>query len=150
MAIARGAGTEIIRTISFEDIDSTIQTAIIGVQHHIYTVLSVIAYCDGLQAAGNLFYLYLLGWDAKAGASQQRHTMWAQSFSAIGETAVWNDKFSFTGVEATGVSGAMSSVAEQDALADQGGSATQNLEFGSTHASDAFEVVLTYIDQNNS
>ena len=45
MAIARGAGTEIIRTAMFEDIDSTTQKLIIGEQHHIYTVLSIVICC---------------------------------------------------------------------------------------------------------
>ena len=38
MAIARGAGTEIIRCQHFEDIDSTVKKIIIGEQHHIYTI----------------------------------------------------------------------------------------------------------------
>ena len=42
MAISRGAGTEIIRSASFEQVESTAQTLIQGVQHHIYTVLSII------------------------------------------------------------------------------------------------------------
>ena len=45
MAIARGAGTEIIRSAQFEDVANTAQNIIIGVQHHIYTVLSVTAQC---------------------------------------------------------------------------------------------------------
>ena len=43
MAIARGAGTEIIRSHAFEDI-STDTHLIIGVQHHIYTVLNIVVY----------------------------------------------------------------------------------------------------------
>ena len=53
MAISRGAGTEIIRTIHF-DYDggnTTDQQLIIGVQHHIYTVLSIVCYAD--QTASN-------------------------------------------------------------------------------------------------
>ena len=46
MAIARGAGTEIIRSASFEAVDDTQQVLIYGVQHHIYTVLSIIARCN--------------------------------------------------------------------------------------------------------
>ena len=49
MAIARGAGTEIIRTAHFEDVDNA-QALIIGEQHHIYTVLSIIVCCRALDA----------------------------------------------------------------------------------------------------
>ena len=42
MAIARGAGTEIIRAHHFENITNSDKILIFGVQHHIYTVLSII------------------------------------------------------------------------------------------------------------
>ena len=63
MAIARGAGTEIIRTAMFEDIDSTTQKLIIGEQHHIYTVLSIVICCASIQAAGNQININLQGYD---------------------------------------------------------------------------------------
>ena len=55
MAISRGAGTEIIRTIHFDydASNTTDQQLIIGVQHHIYTVLSVICYADQTQTNSN-------------------------------------------------------------------------------------------------
>ena len=59
MAIARGAGTEIIRTAMFEDIDSTATKLIIGEQHHIYTVLSIIITCAAVQTAGNQIQINL-------------------------------------------------------------------------------------------
>ena len=46
MAIARGAGTEIIRCAQFEDIINSDVTLIYGEKHHIYTVLSIIIYCS--------------------------------------------------------------------------------------------------------
>ena len=65
MAIARGAGTEIIRTIYADDIDSTDTILIFGVQHHIYTVLNVTFIAETWQASGNKVRLFVLGWDAK-------------------------------------------------------------------------------------
>ena len=43
MAIARGAGTEIIRSVHFEYIasETASKLLILGEQHHIYTVLSL-------------------------------------------------------------------------------------------------------------
>ena len=52
MAIARGAGTEIIRTAKFADVDSTVTTLITGVQHHIYTVLSIVVQCESTATPG--------------------------------------------------------------------------------------------------
>ena len=63
MAIARGAGTEIIRSASFEDIDATLQKLIVGEQHHIYTVLSFVVHCVSLNATTDRFGLYLYGYD---------------------------------------------------------------------------------------
>ena len=70
MAIARGAGTEIIRCTLLEDADDQQQEIIIGEQHHIYTVLSVISYCISVSGA-ETGHLKLEGWDSFAGASAQ-------------------------------------------------------------------------------
>ena len=55
MAIARGAGTEIIRSAQFEyeAANTTATNLLIGVQHHIYTIISII-FCDNQAAAGTL------------------------------------------------------------------------------------------------
>ena len=66
-----------------------------------------------------------------------------------GQTFVWNDKFSFNGHEPTGVSGAMDSIVKQDAIADQGGVA-QYLWANTSNADDNFEILISYIDQNNA
>jgi hypothetical protein len=63
---------------------------------------------------------------------------------------VFNDKFSFNGYEPTGVSSALSTAVEQDAIADQGGSTAQQLQFYTDGASTTYDVSITYIDQNNS
>ena len=61
MAISRGAGTEIIRSICLEEVDSTVSDLIVGVQHHIYTVLSVTFYAASLSAEGNYVRMKILG-----------------------------------------------------------------------------------------
>ena len=149
MAIARGAGTEIIRTIYADDIDDTDTTLIFGVQHHIYTVLSVTFVAETWQAAGNTLRLFVVGWDAKGGTSGQSFNIFKQSMTA-GETFIWNDKFSFNGHEPTGISGAMDSIVKQDAIADQGQNTTQKLMLQSSHASTSYDVTVTFIDQNNA
>ena len=70
MAIARGAGTEIIRAHHFEDMDAA-TVVIVGVQHHIYTVLSIIVCCRALDASTDMAQLYLTGYDSHAGTTAQ-------------------------------------------------------------------------------
>ena len=149
MAISRGAGTEIIRTAHFEDIDINMQKLIIGEQHHIYTVLSVTVYCHTIQATTNDWSLYMNGYDSKAGTSAQIHNLIGANIQPT-ETFVWNDKFSFNGHEPTDFAGPMDSVSKQNAIADQASSVAQYLYCKSTHADDNFEVNITYIDQNNA
>ena len=149
MAIARGAGTEIIRSAHFEDIDGS-TPLIFGVQHHIYTVLSVIAYPNALNASGDTLDLYILGYDAEAGTSQQAIYLLNQPIASAGDTFVWNDKFSFNGHEPVDFTGPMDSIVKQDAIADQGSAVPQKLMCTSSHASDSFEVTVTFIDQNNA
>ena len=151
MAIARGAGTEIIRSAHFHDIDgSAAHKIIFGVQHHVYTVLSVIVHCVSLQAVANIIDLNILGYDTKAGTTSIAMKIFRQHISA-GSTFVWNDKFSFNGHEPTDFTGPLDSIAKQDAIADQGeASKPQYLTLGSSHASDVFQAHVTYIDQNNA
>ena len=67
----------------------------------------------------------------------------------VGETYVWNDKFSFFGVEPTGISGTGPTAdAYQEALAAQGGSARQAFQFLVTDAADNYDVTCTYLDQD--
>ena len=149
MAIARGVGTEIIRSAHFEDVDSSSKILIFGVQHHIYTVLSVVAKCVNLQAAGNQGFMYLQGYDSVAGTTAQPLHILEYDLVA-GETFVWNDKFSFNGHEPTDFTGPMDSIVKQDAVADQGSSVAQKLYWYTTHADDGCDVLVTYIDQNNA
>ena len=149
MAIARGAGTEIIRSIHLEDVDSTASTLIFGVQHHIYTVLSIIVCANSIQAAGNYVNVNILGYDSKGGTTAQTNKILQQDMQ-LDQTFVFNDKFSFNGHEPTDFTGPMDSIAKQDAIADQGSSVAQKLMIWAQHADDSFEVTCTFIDQNNA
>ena len=149
MAIARGAGTEIIRTAMFEDIDSTTQKLIIGEQHHIYTILSIVICAISIQAAGNQININLQGYDSKGGTTDE--TMRLFRWQAVAnDTFVWNDKFSFNGYEPTNFTGPLDDATKQDAVADQGSSVAQKLQFSASSASSYYDVTVTYIDQNNA
>mgnify|MGYP001162306372 FL=1 len=72
MAISRGAGTEIIRTVHYhyDSSNTTVQTLILGEQHHIYTVLSIICYVDYATSSSNdSLQVYLSALDSLDGAS---------------------------------------------------------------------------------
>ena len=148
MAIARGAGTEIIRTHLFNALGASAKTIIQGVQHHIYTVLSVTAYCVA-RSGSQYGYLNLIGYDAGGGLTAQTKQL-ARLSNNVGETFVWNDKFSFNGFEPTNFTGPMDDATKQNAIADQGSSVAQTLKIHAEHASDGFDVTCTFIDQNNA
>ena len=147
MAIARGAGTEIIRSIHLEDCSDTDRPIIYGQQHHIYTVLSVICFADGLNAAGDYVRMYLYGYDSHGGTVGQRHYIFRQDMQ-LNQTFVFNDKFSFNGFSPTGVSTAYDTATEHNAVADQGG-AVQELRFECESDAD-YNILVTYVDQNNA
>ena len=149
MAIARGAGTEIIRSIQLEAVDDNQRPLIMGIQHHIYTVLSVSCYAAGLNAAGDWVRMFLTGYDSHGGTTAQSLFIFLQDMQPY-ETFVWNDKFSFNGYEPVDFAGPMDSAAKQDALADQGSGVAQNLYIAAEHSGDNVDVFCTYIDQNNS
>ena len=149
MAIARGAGTEILRSAHFEDVNSTNQILIMGVQHHIYTVLSVIVQCRTLATAGNYIRMGVRGYDSKGGTTGQDIYIFLQEMQ-VGQSFVWNDKFSFNGFEPIDFSGPLDDATKQDAIADQGSGVAQNLFINSEASGDTFDVTVTYIDQNNA
>ena len=149
MAIARGAGTEIIRNYSADGVNSTGRILIYGVQHHIYTVLSIMVHALTIQADGNWTQCYLVGYDSVGGTSAQSMILFKQEMS-VTNTFIWNDKFSFNGTEPTDFTGPMDDATKQDAIADQATSTATLLKLGTEHASDAFNVFCTYIDQNNA
>lgn len=152
MAISRGAGTEIIRSAHFRDINNTATDIIIGEQHHIYTVLSFIIHTQTWQASGNYFQLKVVGYDAKHLTNDTGQSIIVcQRDMNVTETFVWNDKFSFNGYEPTDaeVTNPLSTVAEQNAIADQGSSTAQKLVIVTENSADGAHVHVTYIDQNN-
>jgi hypothetical protein len=149
MAISRGSGTEVIRCVTLKEIDSTGRPMIVGVQHHIYTVLSIIVYAQAVNAAGDYVSCYLTGYDANAGTSGENMNIFLQDMSAQ-QTFVFNEKFSFNGYEPVDFTGPMDDATKQDAIADQGSSVGQKLQINGEHASDNFNVYCTFIDQNNS
>ncbi len=150
MAISRGAGTEIIRSAWFEDVNDVEQKLIIGEQHHIYTVLSITICCLASNTPGtNIMYLRLKGYDSKGGTTAQEFRLlnWVMG---VNDTFVWNDKFSFNGYEPTNFTGPLDDTTKQNAIADQGSGVAQFLACSATHASDLCDIGITYIDQNNA
>ena len=149
MAIARGAGTEIIRSAHFEDITDDVQILIEGVQHHIYTVLSIVIFANAVNSNASNAQIYLVGYDSFGGTSGQNIELFYAE-PQISETFVWSDKFSFNGCEPTDFSGAMDSAADQDLIADQAVATSQVLRLAPSNASDDYNVIVTFIDQNNA
>ena len=147
MAIARGAGTEIIRSAQFHDISNATNTKlIIGEQHHIYTILTVSIYCVSnvspftVQGALN-------GWDADNSATADMILF--KSSIAAGQTYVWDNKISFNGTHPTGHSGTMDSIAKQNLIADQASTTSSYFWIDTGSNSDSLSAFITYIDQNN-
>ena len=54
------------------------------------------------------------------------------------------------GVEPTNFTGPLDDATKQDAVADQGSSVAQRLEFTPSSASSYYDLTLTFIDQNNA
>ena len=150
MAISRGAGTEIIRSAWFEDVNDVEQKLIIGEQHHIYTVLSITICCLASNTPGtNIMYFRLKGYDSKGGTTAQEFRLlnWVMG---VNDTFVWNDKFSFNGYEPTNFTGPLDDVTKQNAVADQGSSVAQKLRIYVSDSSADVDIIVTYIDQNNA
>jgi len=121
-----------------------------GVQHHIYTVLSIIVHAAVIQSAGNWIEVLILGYDAgPGGATAQEIPIFRQDMN-LNETFVWNDKFSFNGHEPVDFTGNIDSIVKQDAIADQGSAVPQKLMAQAEHGSDGFDISVTFIDQNNA
>jgi hypothetical protein len=155
MAIVRTAGTEIIRTAWFEDINNSSNvTLIVGEQHHIYTVLSITVALSTASSttSENRLYTKFYGFDAYTGTSYEEMSIFATPEMLLHETFVWNDKFSFNGFEPnwSGGSGGMTTAAEQNLIADQGGSVAQKIECWAGGSTTKMDVSITYIDQNNA
>ena len=146
MAVPTGSGTEVLKAHSFDDVTAVLPL-IIGVQHHTYTVLSYISYCIAINAAADFGIIQLLGNGNFAGGTG--HTMVIARYNpAVGDTYVWNDKFSFFGAEPSAYTEPLSTAAEQVAIAAQGSAVVQYYQMGATHAGDDFDVTVTFLDQD--
>ena len=146
MAVPTGSGTETIHSHTFEDVDAA-QNLILGLQHHVYTVLSVIVYCNALDATTDFGFLLLNAYDIHGGAASQDIQI-ARFNIQVGETYVWNDKFAFNGYGPGGTAGM--SDATQLLLAAQAG-VQQSLRFTMTSADGGgqdFDLTVTYLDQD--
>jgi len=145
MAVPTGSGTETLHSHFFEDVDAT-QTLIYGVQHHVYTVLSVIVYCEVLNDPADFGYLQIKTYDNHSTSGTGKTMILARFNLQVGETYIWNDRFSFNGYEPSGT--AVMSPAVQILNAAQGGSADAEFQFTMTHATDDYNIGITYIDQD--
>jgi hypothetical protein len=150
MAIARGPGSEIIRCYAADDLDSAGRIIIKGEQHHIYTVLSITVFAHTINTAGNYVRCDLYGYDCIGGDANQFPISIFEQEMQSKQTFVWNDKFSFNGHGPTDFAGPLSTVAHQNALADQADSNAQQLYLTTEHADDNFHITCTFIDQNNA
>ena len=139
MALPTGGGTETVHSILLEDVDNTPKPLITGVQHHVYTVLSINMHFTA-ATTGEDFEIYLTGYDSTAGASAQKISILTLRDQTVRTTFVWNDKFSFNGYEP--------SANTQIARAAQAGSAAQILNVASTNSGYKADVTCTYIDQD--
>ena len=144
MAVPTGSGTETLHSHMFADVDAA-QTLIFGVQHHVYTVLSIVVYCESLNATTDVWQIELKTYDNHGGSSGQEMLLVRNNLQQY-ETYVWNDKFSFNGYEPSGT--AVMSAAVQILNAAQGGSADAELKFKQTHTADDYNVFITYLDQD--
>ena len=145
MAVPTGSGTETVHSHMFEDIDAS-SNIIVGVQHHVYTVISVICYCNALSAVTDKGYVEVKGHSGHQGSSNAGHAIFSTGSTQVGETFVWNDKFSFNGYEVTGTTAF--NAAQQLAIAAQDGSVAQQLSFAMDSATDDFDIHVTYLDQD--
>jgi len=150
MALDTTAGTETLHAYSFGLLDGT-QDLIFGAQHHIYTVLSIVAYCRAIGSASDTATIQILGNNNHITGTAQ--TMIIAKYVCVAtETFVWNDKFSFNGFEPVDYTEPMNTNAEQLIIAAQGSgsSVAQRLQMTTTDADVDLDVHITYIDQNNA
>ena len=148
MAVPTGSGTETLHSHIFENVDGT-QTLIFGVQHHVYTVLSIIVHCNVLNATADFGRIQLKGYEAHDTSGSGSTISLARFNIQVGETYVWNDKFSFNGTEPSGTAALTAAV--QILIAAQGTATVQELQFTMTGADSGgqdYNIHVTYLDQD--
>tara|TARA_R110000737_G_scaffold291130_1_gene297768 strand:- start:10 stop:462 length:453 start_codon:yes stop_codon:yes gene_type:complete len=150
MALVVSAGTETLHAASFADTDAD-QDLIVGVVHHIYTVLSTIVFTVSIGTAGDVYELLILGHDHFGDATSQANPMIIAKVVAVaGQTFVFNDKFSFNGFSSAAYTEPMSTNTEQATIAQQGGSVAQHYQIHPLDTAVITDVTVTFIDQNNA
>ena len=148
MAVPTGSGTEVLKAHSFDAVDDTgTQELIIGVQFHTYTVISTLAYCISLNAVADFGFLALTGNGNHTGGTGTVMNI-ARFNISVGQTFVFNDRFSFFGAEPSAYTEPMDTAAEQLSIAAQGQNTVQIYHFDVTHAGDDFDVHVTFLDQD--
>ena len=149
MALVVSAGTETLHAASFADADAD-QDLIVGVVHHIYTVLSTIVHIVAVGTAGDRYTLSIVGHDHHAGAGSNATIMVIVSEISVAlETFVFNDKFSFNGFGAAAYTEPLSTAAEGVTIAAQGGT-LQRYVCEPLDGDVTLDMHVTYIDQNNA
>ena len=149
MALSVAAGTETLHALSFADTNAA-QDLIVGVQHHIYTVLSTLVHTVSVGTAGDRYTLSIVGHDHHAGAGSNATVMVIASVISVAlETFIFNDKFSFNGFGAAAYAEPMNSAALQTPIAQQGGT-LQRYQVIPAETDSPLDVHVTYIDQNNA
>ena len=138
MAVPTGSGTETLHSVLMEDVVNSSKILIQGVQHHTYTLLSLNIKCI---SGSDIVYIGLTGYDSAGSASAQVINVF-QYTPVVGETFVYNDKFSFFGYEPSSNT--------QAARAAQAGSAAQHLYILTGGSGTAVDVVCTFIDADFS
>jgi hypothetical protein len=142
MAVPTGSGTEIIHSACFEEITNSDVSLIVGVQHHIYSVISIIIRTTDVDStlSNNNVACKIVGYDSNAGASAQNNHLFRFESMAAHSTFVFNDKFSFFGFEPSSNSAS--------ARVAQGSSTPQYLKIATEDAQHKVDVTITYIDQD--
>ena len=147
MALNVAAGTETLQALSFGDMDAT-GDLIVGAQHHIYTVLSTIVFCNGIGTTGDVYSLTIKGMNNHA--EDVDHVMTLVKVTAVAnQTFVFNDKFSFNGFGGAAYTEPLDSAAEMATMAQQGGT-LQRYQYVPQDTDVDCDIHVTFIDQNNA
>ena len=147
MALNVAAGTETLQALSFGNIDAT-GDLIVGAQHHIYTVLSTIVFCVSIGTAGDVYDLVIKGMNHHDEDVDHLITI-AKVVAVVGQTFVFNDKFSFNGFGGAAYTEPLDSAAEMATIAQQGGT-LQRYQYVPLDTDVDCDIHVTFIDQNNA
>ena len=147
MALNVAAGTETLQALSFGNIDAT-GDLIVGAQHHIYTVLSTIVFCVSIGTTGDVYDLVIKGMNHHDEDVDHLITI-AKVVAVVGQTFVFNDKFSFNGFGGAAYTEPLDTAAEMATIAQQGGT-LQRYQYVPLDTDVDCDIHVTFIDQNNA